>query len=166
MPRQVLRLLTILLALSPAIAMAQNTNVAFAGLKTDPSQPVQVTADSLSVNQADGTALFTGHVIVTQGQMKLEAGTVKVNYSAGQKAIESLHADGGVTLVAGTEAAQSDAADYAPGTGDLTMTGKVLLTQGQAAISGETLVISLKTGTGTMQGRVTTTFNPAAPVKK
>ena len=42
MPGQVLRLLTILLALSPAIAVAQNTNVAFAGLKTDSSQPVQV----------------------------------------------------------------------------------------------------------------------------
>jgi lipopolysaccharide export system protein LptA len=40
------------------------------------------------------------------------------------------------------------------------MTGGVLMTQGQAAIKGERLVINLKTGTGRMEGGVTTTFTP------
>ena len=99
--------------------------------------------------------------------MKLQAATVKVYYSADQKAIQSLHADGGVTLAAGTEAAEATEAVYLPATGDLTMLGHVLLTQGLTAISGEKLVMSLVTGTGTMEGHVTTTFTPAAsPVKK
>lgn len=141
-------------------AHAQDTNVAFAGLKTDVSQPVQVDADQLSVNQADGTATFSGNVVITQGDMKLQAGTVTILYSADNKAIESLHAEGGVTLAAGTDAATAESADYLPDTGDLTLIGHVVLTQGQAAISGEELVLSLKSGTGTMSGRVTTIFTP------
>ena len=153
-------LLAGLLALTPGLAGAQGTDLAFAGLKTDPKAPVQVQADQLSVNQADGTAIFTGNVVVTQGDMKLTAAEVRVEYSADNKAIQSLHASGGVTLAAGTDAAQAREADYKPDTGDLVLTGDVLLTQGPAAISGQKLVISLKSGTGTMVGRVITTFTP------
>ena len=141
-------------------AQAQSTNVAFAGLKTDVSQPVQIDADQLSVSQTDGTATFSGNVVITQGDMRLQAGTVTIRYSADQKAIESLHAEGGITLAAGTDAATADSADYLPDTGDLTLIGHVVLTQGQAAISGERLVLSLTSGTGTMSGRVTTIFTP------
>ena len=164
---QRLGLIVLALSLSPDFAIAQSTTVAFGGLKADPTQPVQVTADTLAINQTDGTAIFTGHVVATQGGLKLQAETVRVNYSADQKAVQSLHAEGGVTVAAGTEAASAAVADYLPATGDLTMLGNVLLTQGQSAIAGEKLVMSLVTGIGTMEGRVTTTFVPAAaPVKK
>ena len=153
-------LLAGLLALTPLAAEAAGTNVAFAGLKTDPKAPVQVQADQLAVNQADGTALFTGNVVVTQGDMKLQAAEVQVVYSKDKKAIQTLHASGGVTLVAGTDAAKASVADYKPDTGDLVMSGDVVLTQGAAAISGQKLTLDLKTGTGTMDGRVTTTFTP------
>ena len=59
-------------------AQAQSTNVAFAGLKTDGSQPVQIDADQLSVSQTDGTATFSGNVVITQGDMRLQAGTVTI----------------------------------------------------------------------------------------
>ncbi len=148
------------LMLAPFAGVAQGTNVAFAGLKTDVSQPVQVDADQLSVSQTDGTATFSGNVLISQGDMKLQAGLVTIHYSADRKAIESLHAEGGITLAAGTDAATAETADYIPDTGDLTLVGHVVLTQGQAAISGERLVLSLKSGTGTMSGRVTTIFTP------
>lgn len=144
----------------PADAQDQGTNVAFAGLKTDISQPVQVDADQLSVSQTDDTATFSGNVVVVQGDMKLQAGTVTIHYSTDRKAIESLRADGGVTLAAGTDAATAESAEYLPDTGDLTLIGHVVLTQGQAAISGEELVLSLESGLGTMSGRVTTIFTP------
>lgn len=146
-------------------ARAAGTDVAFAGLKTDPTLPVQVTADQLSVNQKDGTAIFKGNVVVTQGSMTLAAETVQVQYAADQKSIAKLLADGGVKLAAGTDAASSQTAEYSPETGDLLLTGDVILTQGAAAISGQRLTLSLKTGLGTMDGRVTTTFTPAPPKK-
>lgn len=153
-------LLCLGLALAPFSSTAQGSNVAFAGLKTDISQPVQVDADQLSVNQKDGTATFSGNVVVVQGDMRLQAGSVTIRYTADQKAIESLHAEGGVILAAGTDAATAETADYMPDTGDLILSGQVVLTQGQAAISGEKLTLSLKSGLGTMSGRVTTIFTP------
>lgn len=148
------------LALAPLGAPAQEANVAFGGLKTDVTQPVQVDADQLSISQTDGTATFSGNVVISQGDMRLQAGTVTITYSADKKSIASLHAEGGVTLSAGTDAATAESADYLPDTGDLTLVGGVVLTQGPAAISGEKLVLSLQSGTGTMSGRVTTIFTP------
>ena len=153
-------LFSLALALATAAGQAQETNVAFAGLKTDVSQPVQVDADQLSVNQETGTATFSGNVVVIQGDMRLQAGQVTIIYSADNRAIQTLHAEGGVTLAAGTDAATAQSADYSPDTGDLILTGEVVLTQGQVALSGGKLTLSLKTGTGTMSGRVTTVFSP------
>lgn len=157
--------LAVSLMLLPLGAGAAGTDVAFSGLKTDPTLPVQVTADQLSVNQTDGTALFKGNVVVTQGNMTLHSATLRVEYAKDKKSISRMFAEGGVKMSDGTDAAQSQTADYAPETGDLVMKGDVLLTQGTSALSGQTLTMSLKTGLGTMEGRVTTTFTPqqAAP---
>jgi lipopolysaccharide export system protein LptA len=149
-----------LLCLSPAWAGAQGTSLDFGGLKTDTSLPVEVTADALTVNQADGMAEFTGSVLVTQGEMRLQAGAVKVEYGDGGTGISRLIASGGVTLAAGTDAAEAQTATYTVDSGEVVLEGGVLLTQGQAAISGDRLVISLQTGLGRMEGRVTTTFTP------
>lgn len=155
-----LRVAFVLLMLGSA-SQAAGTDVAFAGLKTDTTLPVQVTADKLSVNQDDGKAVFTGNVVVTQGAMTLQAATVRIEYSADKKSIAHMYADGGVKLASETDAASAQSAEYAPETGDLLLTGDVLMTQGAAAMSGQKLKLSLKTGLGTMEGRVTTTFTPA-----
>lgn len=157
------RLAILSLALMAAsVAMAQDTAVAFGGLKGDTSLPVEMKSDALSVNQADGNAVFTGNVVVTQGAMKLSAAEIRVEYSADKKAIEKLYATGGVLLANANDAAQADQAVYTISTGEVVMTGNVLLTQGQAAMSSVKLIIDLKSGTGRMEGRVTTTFTPAA----
>ena len=157
------RLAAVVLILGTApMAMAEGTSVAFGGLKADTSLPVEMKSDALSVNQADGNAVFTGNVIVTQGAMKLSAAEIRVEYSADKKAIETLYATGGVLLVNASDAAQADQAVYTISTGDVVMTGNVLLTQGQAAMSSQKLIIDLKSGSGRMEGRVTTTFTPGA----
>lgn len=156
-----LRTLTLIaaLALAPA-AMAQQAQVAFGSLKQDTTLPVEVEADQLAVNQADGTATFTGNVRVNQGEMILTAGEVLVEYAEGNKSIARLHASGGVTLVSATDAAEATNATYTIDSGKVVMEGAVLLTQGNSAISGERLVIDLKAGTGVMEGRVKTVFQP------
>lgn len=151
-------LATLLMAAAPA--MAEGTNVSFGGLKADTSLPVEVTAENLSVNQADSTADFSGNVLVKQGAMRLEAGNIRVEYSADGKDISRLHASGGVLLVNATDAAQAATAVYTIASGEVVMSGDVLMTQGQTAIKGQKLVINLKTGTGRMEGGVTTTFTP------
>ena len=146
--------------LLPVAAAAQQANIAFGGLKQDTSLPVQVEADNLTVEQATGTAVFSGNVRVAQGDLKLAAARVQVEYAADGKASERLHASGGGTMANATDAAEAKEAVYTIGSGNLVMTGDVLLTQGKSAIAGQKLVIDLKAGTGTMQGRVSTTFVP------
>ncbi|MDZ4391758.1 LptA/OstA family protein [Cypionkella sp.] len=141
-------------------ALAQGAEVAFGGLKADPTAQVEVNADTLTVNQGDGTAMFSGNVVVSQGAMKLSANEVRVAYGADKTSIETLYATGKVLLVNATDAAQADNAVYTIASGEVVMTGNVLLTQGQAAMSAGKLVIDLKTGMGRMEGRVKTTFVP------
>jgi lipopolysaccharide export system protein LptA len=140
---------------------AQGTEIAFGGLKADTSQPVQVTADGLSVDQTDGNAVFTGNVVVTQGALKLTAAELHVEYATGaDQKIERMHATGGVTLVNGTEAAQAQEAVYEVAAESVIMRGDVVLTQGKNAMSGQTLTVDLTTGKGRMEGRVTTILQP------
>lgn len=151
--------LVLTLALAAAGAEAQQ-KIAFGDLNQDTSLPVQVQADQLAVNNADGTAVFSGNVVVTQGEMKLAAGEVKVSYGADKKSIETLVASGGVTVTNLGDAAEAKEAVYTIASGVIVLSGDVLLTQGGSAMAGQKLSINLKDGTGVMEGRVTTTFVP------
>jgi lipopolysaccharide export system protein LptA len=157
--------LAVLLGLGAAAtgagAQTGTASVAFGSLKGDPALPVEVTADQLRVNQADGTALFTGNVLVGQGVLRLSSAELTVEYDEGGKAIRRMHATGGVTLVNGAETAEAQEAVYTLPDGVVVMTGDVLLTQGASAISGSRLTVDLDTGTGVMEGRVTTVFIPS-----
>ncbi len=145
--------------LAPGMASAQ-TEVAFGGLKADTSLPVEVKADALAIDQTTGSAVFKGNVLVVQGEMRLTAAEIRVEYSADGKGIDKLFATGKVLIVNASDAAEADAAVYTIASGEVVMTGGVLLTQGPSAIAAERMVIDLKTGTGRLEGQVSTTFTP------
>lgn len=139
---------------------AQQPNIALDGLQHDPSLPIEIGADQLAISQADGSATFTGNVAISQGALKLVAAMVVVEYTEDGQGIRSLHATGGVTFANVNDAAEAREAVYTIETGQIVMTGDVLLTQGSNAISGQKLVIDLTAGTGSMEGRVQTVFQP------
>lgn len=134
--------------------------VAFGSAQRDRSLPVEVTSDSLSVNQNDNTALFTGNVVIAQGEMRLSAPRVLVVYLADRSGIEALEATDGVTLVSGTDAAEAQRADYNVVNGLIELRGNVLLVQTDNAITGETLLVDLNAGTAQVSGRVKTVLQP------
>lgn len=142
----------------PFAVFAQGAEVSFGG-NQDTNAPVEVTADALSINQKDGTALYTGDVLIAQGDMRLAAPRVLVIYSETAKKIQRLEATGGVTMVSGDEAAEAQRADYTLDTGIIIMTGNVLLTQGASALTSEKMTVDLETGTAQMAGRVRTVLN-------
>ncbi len=159
-------LLALLLMLLAPMVLAQGAEVAFGGLKQDSSLPVEITSDELRLDQAAGTAVFTGNVRVGQGEMRLSADRVAVEYGA-ENGIQTgriarLLATGNVVLLSGGEAAEAQKAVYTIDSGNIVMTGGVVLTQGQNALSGERLVVDLQSGTGTMQGQVKTIFQPGS----
>ena len=159
-PRPAFVMFAVAMALS-APAFGQSADVAFGGIKADPTLPVEVTSETFSVNQTDGTATFSGDVVIAQGEMRLSAAEVRVEYATGdQRRIDRLIATGGVTLASGKDAAEAREAEYSVAEGVVILRGDVLLTQGPNAISGQVLTVDLATGTGKMEGRVRTILNP------
>lgn len=157
-PAAALLLCAVLLSVPPAAAQQTGT---FGGLQADTSAPVEVSADALSVNQADGSATFTGNVVIGQGEMRLSAAEVTVVYAAeGQSRIASLNATGGVTLVSGPDAAEAEQAAYDVEAGQITLTGDVVLTRGENVLAGERMVVDLGAGTAAVEGRVRSVFQP------
>jgi lipopolysaccharide export system protein LptA len=157
------RRLGLILAALPTLAFAQATSVPF-GDSHDRSQPVEITADRLDLDQGAGTAVFVGNVRVGQGELRLAADRVEVFYVEGSGGangeVQRMVANGNVTLSNGTEAAEADEAVYEVAAGKVAMQGDVLLTQGKSALSSQTLNIDLEAGTAQFEGRVQTIFTP------
>jgi lipopolysaccharide export system protein LptA len=147
-----------ILALLLGTAANAQTNIDLGGISADPKAPVEVSADNLSVDQDSGTAVFSGNVVIGQGDLRLSAGSVRVVYSDSTGDIAQLLATDGVTLVTDSEAAEAATADYNLTTGILTLSGSVLLTQGASALSAEQMTINLNSGRAQMSGRVRTVF--------
>lgn len=154
-----------LFAMIAGLAAAQGTTVPF-GEGHDASQPVEITSDSLELDQAGGTALFTGTVRVGQGAFRLAADQLRVFYVEGtagaQGRVDRMEATGNVTLSNGSEAAQGASAVYDVTSGEVEMSGDVLLTQGPNALSSEKLRIDLDAGSARLDGRVRTIFTPGS----
>ncbi|MBB5721385.1 lipopolysaccharide export system protein LptA [Loktanella ponticola] len=144
-----------LLSASPALAQ---TNIDLGGVTTDPSAPVEVAADSLSVDQDTGTAIFEGNVLIGQGDLRIAAGRAQVVYDGVSGDIASFAASGGVTFTTATEAAEAQTANYDLKNGQLVLSGEVLLTQGPSALSADRMIIDVETGNAQMEGRVRTVF--------
>ncbi|MEL6476348.1 MAG: lipopolysaccharide transport periplasmic protein LptA [Pseudomonadota bacterium] len=154
-----------LLCLSSA-ASAQEKGP-FGGFKHDSSAPIEITADSLEVRQADQVAIFEGNVIAGQGTLRLTASRVEVYYDQEAEggetgAIQRLDASGNVFLSNGSETARGAEGTYDVAEGKVSMAGDVVLTQGENAVSGKQLEIDLNTGVGRIVGRVGASFLPSS----
>lgn len=157
-----LRLAALLsVAVLPSPLMAQGAQVAFGNTQQNSNLPVEVTADNLNVNQGDGTAIFTGNVLIGQGEMRLSAPRVLVVYNEDQSRIKRLEATGGVTLVSGEDAAEAQQADYNMDDGVIEMQGDVLLVQGPQALTGDRMYVDTRAGTARVSGRVKTILQPS-----
>lgn len=149
-----------LICLAPQLLIAQGAQVAFGNTQQNSDLPVEVSADNLAVNQNDGTAVFTGNVLIGQGEMRLSAPRVLVVYLEDQSGIERMQASGGVTLVSGDDAAEAANADYNIQTGLIEMQGDVLLVQGPNALTADRMFVDTRAGTARMSGRVKTVLQP------
>ena len=149
-----------LTSLTTALAWGQ-TAIGFGGVAHDSSQAIEVTSDSLRVDQTTGNAVFAGNVIVMQGDLRMAAGEVSVLYSTGDtQDIQQVLASGGVLLTRGEDAAEGNEAEYSVERSTVLLIGNVLVTQGRTTIAGDRLNIDLITGNGTVEGRVRTILQP------
>lgn len=154
------RICLVLLLFAPLSVAAQGNSFAFGESGQNTDDPVEVTADRLSVDQENGQAVFTGNVRAIQGTMKLSAERVLVVYSDDQSRIARLEASGGVMIISGADAAEAQTADYDIDAGTVVMRGDVVLVQGENVMNAQNMTVDLNTGAARMDGRVRTIMNP------
>jgi len=137
----------------------------------DTSLPIEITADSLEVEQKKQLATFEGNVDAVQGDMVLTADKLKVYYSEGDDeadplntgSIRKIEAIGNVFLSSPRETAEGDVGVYDVAADLVTMEGSVVLTRADNVIRGDRLEIDLTTGRSRMDAAVTSEEGGKAP---
>lgn len=133
-------------------------NIGFGGETHDASAPVEITANGLDIDRETGRAVFSGNVVIVQGNLRMAAAEVVVNYGgqAEQQRVQSVTASGGVLVTRGEDAAEGERAEYSVTGAELLISGNVLLTQGPTTLAGDRLSVDMRSGSGAITGRVRT----------
>jgi lipopolysaccharide export system protein LptA len=156
------RILSITLAmlLSTGAASAQDMQLRLGESLNLSQRQLEITSETLEVDQETGVSTFSGDVVVSQGDMRLTAQSLRIEYGStgedSRQRIDRLVADGGVTMVTEAEAVEARSAIYSLTDQTLEMIGDVVLVQGANILAGERFFADLRTGTGRMSGRVRT----------
>jgi lipopolysaccharide export system protein LptA len=138
----------------------------------DKDQPVQIEATSLEVRDKDKKATFSGDVQVVQGDTTMKCQKLVVFYGQevgiaqagapapdtkpaqtsalpgpkGAQNIRRIEARGGVTVITKDQNASGDLGVYDLMAKTITLTGNVVVSQGQNVIHGERVVVDTVTG--------------------
>ena len=129
----------------------------------DTSLPIEITADTLELQQEEKIAVFTGKVDAVQGELNLRADQLVVHYrdkASESNAIRLIEAHGNVFLSSPTEIAQGENGVYNLDTDKVELTGSVVLTRGESVIRGERLDMDLITGKSRVSGHTGQDLGP------
>lgn len=151
-PRRVLLLALVLIAAAWQ-AQAQGSG----GLGShDASQPIEIIADQLTVEQAASRAIFRGNVQAEQGGMVLRADHLIVHYALGEdnaaseQAIRRIEVEGNVAITSAEETAVGDRGFYDVVGARIELQGNVVLTSGANVIRGDRLEVDIERETATV----------------
>ncbi len=158
---------------------------ALQGFSQNRDQPVHIEAATLEVRDKDKVATFSGSVKVTQGDTIMRCKSLLVFYEqdgddddmgktlqaatpgpGGQQKIKRLEAHGNVVVTQKDQTATGDLGIFEMKTNTVTLTGGVMMTQGQNVLRGDRLVVDLTSGVSRVesgkngQGRVQGLFQP------
>ena len=147
-------------------------------------EPISIDADKLVYYDKERKAVYTGNVVVIQGDTKLtcSAMTVFLDRAAEQGAkegggdqsgpasnagIKRLEVNGPVTIVSKTQVATGDTGSYDKAESKVFLIGHVTLSDGPNVTKGDKLTYDLKTGQATVDSnarssRVHGQFTPAS----
>ncbi len=150
---------------------------------TDSKEPISIDADKLVYYDKERKAVYSGNVVVIQGDTKMTCstmtvyldrspaqGTVQAKADQGgpsaNSGIKRLEAAGPVTVVSKTQVATGDSAVYDKAANRVMLIGHVTLSDGQNVTKGDRLIYNLKTSEATIDtdaksGRVHGQFVPS-----
>lgn len=155
-------------AAQPA-APAQQPSGAMQGFSANKDQPVKITANSLEVRDKIRQATFMGDVKLVQGDTNIACKTLIVFYEdapaakkgapppdaqaqkgGGSQQIKRAECKGDVLIVQKDQTASGELGVFDIKTNTMTITGNVVVTQGQKIMRGDRMVANLTTGVTTV----------------
>lgn len=155
-------------------ANAQTLADGLAGFSQQSDDPIEIEADELEVIDTSNVAIFRGNVVVVQGTATLRTRELRVHYKSGgdgaigptsNQGLRLLEAIGSVEIRSEDQYASGDRADFDFITEMITMSGNVLLQQGDNLVRGQTLTIDIAARESRLDSgprRVTGVFVPGA----
>jgi lipopolysaccharide export system protein LptA len=159
-------------ALGANPAYAQTLADGLSGFSQDSDDPIEIEADNLEVLDAENVAIFRGNVEVVQGTATLRTRELRVHYQSGEdgaigptsnQGLRLLEAIGAVEIRSEDQYAAGDQARFDFVTEIITLTGSVVLQQGENLVRGQELVVDLTTRESRLDSgarRVTGVFSP------
>jgi lipopolysaccharide export system protein LptA len=155
-------LATVLIATLAALPLARSASAAeatgdlFTGFQTKSKDPVQVDAKSLEISEEgqQRISVFSGDVVIRRGATTMKATVVKLFSDLHPKPKKNgktdpftrIEASGPVYVTSGLQTVTGGFAVVDMKEQTITLTGDVVMTQGQDIMSGERLVVDLRTG--------------------
>ena len=110
----------------------------------DRNQPIEITAHKLEVLQLERQSIFTGDVVVVQGEMTLYADKLIIYLQEAQQQIDRLEAIGGVKFVQLDRVATADLAVFKQEEEVLVLTGNAVVSQGGNRVSGDEITLFIQ----------------------
>ncbi len=141
-------------AFALAAQAAENPSNPISKGMLDPNAPIEVTADNFIADANAKTGVYTGNVIVHQGEVRLRANTMRVHVADNKPDI--IYAQGAVVIDAPSGVATGDSGVYNVGPRIITLKGRVVLTKDKNVMRGQQLVVNLITGLATLDGKGST----------
>lgn len=116
----------------------------------DSSQPLDTIADRIENLDSEGRTILTGHVDITQGDRRIMADRVELVWTqpadGSRGDIERVVATGHVRYFSPLQNATGDLGIYEMGSDTITLTGDVVITQGENVITTTRFVSNLTSG--------------------
>ena len=119
----------------------------------DNNAPIDISSDSFQADLNGKTSVWTGNVVVIQGDMKLRANTVRMTTVNGKA--DKVMANGNVVVdspKSGTATGDNGVYSVVPRT--IVLTGNVVLKKGKDVMQGAQLTVNLVTGQAVLGGGV------------
>jgi len=124
-------------------------------------EPIAVTSESLVFDNRTHVLTYTGTVVVTQGDMKLESKTLTVALDdQADSRLKEVVASGEVHLSKGTRWATAGRAVFDQTTRTVVLTDNPVLHDDLNQVSGETVTVYLDEERSEVKGRVKTILHP------
>ena len=105
--------------------------------------PIDITSESFDYDLNSKVGIYSGNVVVVQGDMRMRSDKMRVNVAQGKPT--HIEATGKVVVVAPNGTATGDVGVYELASRTITMTGNVVLTKDKDVMRGTKLVMDMNT---------------------